>query len=217
MARPRKEDARDLRGLAIEASIALLADRDQPELSMAEVARRIGCSAPALYQHFTDRDDLLDAVRRAVIDRVIARKQQRYDRPDIHPLSNLAEGGHTYLSNAAKAPALYRLIYCRPPSSGAPADAISDGALEALTRGVRACQAEGLATQQDPRELARLLWSMVHGAALLALDSAQDQRAAAWEQAHRSVDLAIALIAAPAPRAHGEPDETDTPTRGPDK
>ena len=74
------------------------------------------------------------------------------------------------------------------------ADAISETGLTALARGVRACQAEGLATGHAPEELARCLWSMVHGAVLLALDGANARKDAAWREAHRSVDIALALL-----------------------
>jgi AcrR family transcriptional regulator len=194
MARPRKQDARDLRLLAIDAAISLLTEREAPDLSMAEVARMIGCSAPALYAHFADKDDLLDTVRQTVLERQTAGKKRRYDHPTKSALENLADGGHAYLENAARAPAIYRLIYCRTPESEEATEAVSRPALTALARGVAACQAEGCATEHAPEEVARLLWSMVHGAALLALDSAEGQRADAWRDAHKCVDLAMALI-----------------------
>ncbi|GAA5080848.1 TetR/AcrR family transcriptional regulator [Roseibacterium beibuensis] len=194
MARPRKQDARDLRLLAIDAAISLLTERQSPDLSMAEVARMIGCSAPALYAHFADKDDLLDTVRQAVLERQTAEKKRRYESPTKSALENLADGGHAYLDNAARAPAIYRLIYCRTPKPEKATEAASRPALTALARGVAACQAEGYATKHAPEEMARLLWSMVHGAALLALDSAEGQKADAWRDAHRCVDLAMALI-----------------------
>jgi len=194
MARPRKQDARDLRLLAIDAAISLLTERQSPDLSMAEVARMIGCSAPALYAHFADKDDLLDTVRQAVLERQTAEKKRRYESPTKSALENLADGGHAYLDNAARAPAIYRLIYCRTPKPEKATEAASRPALTALARGVAACQAEGYATKHAPEELAHLLWSMVHGAALLALDSAEEQNADAWRDAHRCVDLAMALI-----------------------
>jgi len=194
MARPRKQDARDLRLLAIDAAISLLTERESPDLSMAEVARVIGCSAPALYAHFTDKDDLLNTVRQTVLERQTAGKKRRYKRPTKSALENLAEGGHMYLDNAARAPAIYRLIYCRTPKSEEATEAASRPALTALALGVAACQAEGYATEHPPEDVARLLWSMVHGAALLALDSAEGQRADAWRDAHKCVDLAMALI-----------------------
>ena len=214
MARPRKQDARDLRGLAIEAAIALLSDRETPDLSMAEVARAIECSAPALYAYFTDRDDLLDTVRRTVIDRQTAGKTARYRRPSRSALEALADGGHAYLEDAAKAPALYRLVHCRTVGSGGAADAISGPALSALAQGVNACRAEGYATDHPPDHLARLLWSMVHGAAMLALDSPADQRAEAWVRAHQSVDLAIALIRGAGRQTDGARDDSPSIAHG---
>ncbi len=214
MARPRKQDARDLRGLAIEAAIALLSDRETPDLSMVEVARAIECSAPALYAYFTDRDDLLDTVRRTVIDRQTAGKTARYRRPSKSALEALADGGHAYLEDAAKAPALYRLVHCRRAGSGGAADALSGPALAALARGVNACRAEGYATDHPPEPLARLLWSMVHGAALLALDSPADHRAEAWAHAHQSVDLAIALTRGAGRKTDGTRDNSPCAAHG---
>jgi len=217
MARPRKQDARDLRLLAIDAAISLLTERESPELSMAEVARMIGCSAPALYAHFADKEDLLDTVRQTVLERQTAGKKRRYERPTKSALETLADGGHAYLDDAARAPAIYRLIYCRTPKSEGAIETVSRPALTALARGVAACQAEGYATEHSPEDMARLLWSMVHGAALLALDSAEGQRADAWRDAHRCVDLAMALIRSEDAGRLGssktELDETEGPER----
>lgn len=196
MARPRKEEARDLHRLAVEATISLLEDRDRPELSMAEVARTIGCSAPALYAYFEDRDDLLDTVRRSVIESRNREKATRYAAPSEDPLRTLAEGGHGYLREAQAHPALYRLIYCRANGIGAPNDAVTTSALGALTRGIEACQSHGYAVDWPAEPIAQMLWSMVHGAALLALDSEDPRSPIAWGKAHRSVDTVIALIAA---------------------
>lgn len=196
MPRPRKEEARDLHRLAIEATISLLEDRDRPELSMAEVARTIGCSAPALYAYFKDRDDLLDTVRRSVIESRNKEKAARYASPSEDPLKILAEGGHRYVGEARAHPALYRLIYCRADSVGTSEDAVTVPALSALTRGVRACQSHGYAIDWPAEPIAQMLWSMVHGAVLLALDSEDPRSPVAWGKAHRSVDSVIALIAA---------------------
>jgi len=200
MARPRKADALDLRRLAVNAAIGLLSGRAQPDLSMAEIARAIGCSAPALYTHFTDKQGLLDAVRREVVAQQTAQKKSRYGFANTDPLRTLAEGGHAYLRRARASPAIYRLIYCMPPRSPSRDaaesvdKAISDGALQALSDGVRACQAAGYAKAHDAEDVARLLWSMVHGAVLFALDSSDAQADEMWRHAHGSVDTVIAMI-----------------------
>jgi hypothetical protein len=55
---------------------------------------------------------------------------------------------------------------------------------------------------------------MVHGAAMLALDSPADHRAEAWARAHESVDLAIALIAGTRPAPDGARDDSPSIANG---
>jgi AcrR family transcriptional regulator len=46
----------------VDAARALAAEQGWPAVTVRAVAARIGCSAPALYQYFRDKDEILDAL-----------------------------------------------------------------------------------------------------------------------------------------------------------
>lgn len=62
MARPKKSDAIDIQDRAVTEVIAQLRDGTHT-FSLNTIAKKIGCSAPALYAYFSSKDDLLDHVR----------------------------------------------------------------------------------------------------------------------------------------------------------
>lgn len=193
MARPRKDLAIDIKARAIEATIAQLAAAPE-SLSLAAVARRIGCSAPALYAHFRNKDDLLEEARRAAFAELIREKARRYAAPISDPLARLAEGGRAFVAFARDNPALYRLIFA-PGHGGAARVEPVEAALAPLVAGLRAAQAAGFARGADPEALARALWCAAHGAIMTALDDrspgAGETR---WEQAFDAVSTIMSLI-----------------------
>ncbi len=194
MARPRKHEALNIRARAIDEATALLGS-GRGVFSLAEVAGRIGCSAPALYAYFGGKDDLLRAVRAEVFARLTAAKAARYATPCADPIARLRAGGHEQVAFAAANPALYRLLYAPRHDAGAEPPAISEAALEALTAGVRAAQMAGFAPGADARTVALTLWFMVHGAILMALDGQlPGPDAARWARAHEAVDTTMALL-----------------------
>ena len=50
----------------VDAARTLAAEQGWPAVTVRAVASRIGCSAPALYQYFRDKDEILDAILKAV-------------------------------------------------------------------------------------------------------------------------------------------------------
>ena len=68
----------DLRNCAIIAAAELIESIGSYDITIAQVAKRVGVSAPALYRHFTDKDALLTAVRElthlGIMDYITARR-----------------------------------------------------------------------------------------------------------------------------------------------
>ncbi len=196
MARPRKQDALDIQARAVQEAIALL--RQDQTITLSAVARRVGCSAPALYAHFVDKNDLLRAVRAAAFAEMTRVKATRYAAPTADPATRLRDGGHAYVAFARENPRLYRLLYAPAPEIGAESDRIAKGALDALSAGVRAAQQVGLAPGTPAGDVAEVLWFTVHGAVMMALDGQLPGPAEArWNRAHRAVDRIVALMSAP--------------------
>lgn len=196
MARPRKTDALDIRALAVSHALKMIAQRSDCDFTMAELAREIGCSAPALYSHFSSKDALLQAVRQSGFAQVTQRKSDHYADEASSPLERLYQGGMNYLEFARTSPALYRLLYAPPPAVAAEASPIPEHAIQAFARAIQMCQETGFAPNRPAREVALMLWSMVHGAAMLTLDRQMPGASseADWRDAKATVDTAIALL-----------------------
>ncbi len=203
MPRPRKQDALNIRERAVEVTIDLLR-HGGPTFALTDVARRVGCTAPALYAHFDGKDHLLREVQATVFARRTRQKTDRYARPSADPIGRLAAGGHDYVAFAEANPGLYRLLHAPDHAAGPEPVAISDTALASLEAGVKAAQPFGFAAHADARDVAQMLWFLVHGAILMALDDQLPGPASArWARAHHAVDTAMALLSSPV--TQGEP------------
>ncbi|HEY0838380.1 MAG TPA: WHG domain-containing protein [Azospirillum sp.] len=204
MARPRKDQALDVARRAVEEAVRLLQTHRAEELTMAVVAGAVGCRAPALYNHFRNRDALLRAVHDAGFERLYAEKLAVAARTDGDAFARLREGGVAYVAFAIENPALYRLMFDPPPVAGLDGNPFDTDRgmklLGFLRASIFACQSEGFLPGRDPDLVAFTLWSTVHGAALLILNGRipaanRDQQ----ELAAATVDTVMALVAATRP------------------
>ena len=152
------------------------------------LAGRIGCSAPALYAHFKNKDDLLDQVRLRVQRDLRTEKRERYAVPDDDPIGLLKQGGNAYIAFARQNPALYRLVFA--PAHAAAQDSImmDDDAVMPLASGIRAAQKSGYFSAVDAEDMARLMWFALHGAILMALDHKHSTEDEAWQDAYGVID-----------------------------
>ncbi|EKV29580.1 Transcriptional regulator, TetR family [Caenispirillum salinarum AK4] len=168
-------------------------------MTMARIAAAVGCSAPALYGHFRNRDALLRAVHDAGFEQLVRDKVAVAAQTAGDPIGRLREGGRAYVAFALDNPALYHLMFNPPPLpefAGNPFEHDAGMAsLLLLRRAVEAAQAAGYLPAEDADRVAFILWSTVHGAVSLMLQNraphpAADRQALGWQV----VDSAISLI-----------------------
>lgn len=194
MSRPRKQDAIDIRARAIDETISLLR-LDPSALSLGSIARRIGCSAPALYAHFANKDDLLEQARVTALADLLAEKRRRYAAKGGDPLMRLDEGGRAFIDFASENPALYRLIFAPGHVQTGSAVTLEVTTIVPLANGIRAGQAAGLVVDGDSERLAWTMWFAVHGAIMMVLDGqVSDAGGDRWSSAHATVDTVMGLI-----------------------
>jgi AcrR family transcriptional regulator len=160
-----------LRADLIDAAIELLAEGESIEaVSVRAVTARVGVTPTALYLHFGDREQLLDAVKDRCFGElrryVLAAEEQT--GPD--PRAQLDAMCLAYLAFSRQRPGYYRVLFHagRGPAPG-PEHAPDPGgwppnAVEAfgdLVRGVARC----LTDQREPAEVAIQVWAGLHGLA----------------------------------------------------
>jgi AcrR family transcriptional regulator len=172
----------DLRSALLREAVRTIRSDGIEALTLRGVGARLGVSRTALYRHFTDKSALLAAVAaegfRALRDALVGAVEGAAD-----PASGFKDQGRAYVRFAVQNPAHYRVMFGRFwGDRSEEADAVRAGgaAFGALVDLLVTLQAQGLARQGDPVQLARFIWASVHGVAMLALDGQ-------WE--HQRTDL----------------------------
>jgi AcrR family transcriptional regulator len=179
MARPRNADRIDIPSRAVEVATRLFVERGVDNVTLAEIAAEVGCRAPALYRYFQNKEALLLAVHNDGFRRMYSYKLDAAEAAGASAFERLRLGGLTYVRFAMEHPQLYELMFLdRAPHrhlralKAAHDPAGEDYALRSqqfLSASIRACQEEGYLCGLDPDIAAFTFWSVVHGAASLAL------------------------------------------------
>jgi AcrR family transcriptional regulator len=161
---PRGEGAR-LREQLLQATTELLDEvGDAGHVSVRAIARRAGVSPTALYLQFPDRDALVAAAVDAGFEAFNAALMEAAAGPQ-HPRDRLEAMGLAYLAFSERQPALYAILFsARRPVLETP---LSDRerAFDGLVALLR--QVDASLDADAARELAMLVWSSLHGYAML--------------------------------------------------
>ena len=152
----------DLRTEMLAAAADLLEERGHAELSMREVARRVGVSHNAPYRHFPDRQALLDAIAAEGFRQLAAEMAMVTGGS---PAERLALLGQKYVEAAVQRPGRFALMWTVTPAAGEfpQTGAAAMGLLAVLTGAVSEV------TGSDDRVDIVASWSLVHGLAHLVI------------------------------------------------
>ncbi len=163
-----KNPKRDLRKEALAEAKSIIADVGLEQLSLREVARRLGVSHQAPYKHFASRDHLLAEI---VAD-TFAEFAAYLDRVPLgdDPHLDLGRLGSAYLAYAERYPLDYRLIFASTlpdplahPTMMQNARHAFDVLLSALARLPERSACSDEVRYQD----ALFIWSALHGLAMM--------------------------------------------------
>ncbi|TIX92292.1 TetR/AcrR family transcriptional regulator [Rhizobium sp. P44RR-XXIV] len=159
----------DLRNALLEAGRALLEEGGPAALSIREIARRVGVSAPAAYHHFSGLDDI--AV--ALAERGFAELAERLQAAPSNAKGQLGPAGMAYVGFARDNPGLYRLMF----GEGFRGAFAADERVRALRSDAYEVLKTGLSKRVPASEVstaALFLWSLTHGLSLLMIDGQFD-------------------------------------------
>ncbi|MCU1369016.1 MAG: putative TetR family transcriptional regulator [Ilumatobacteraceae bacterium] len=137
-------------------------------LSLRRLAGRLGVTAPALYAHVRDKQDLLRALAEGEFDALVARFDAVIE-PD--PVARVKSHNRVYVRYAQENPELFRVMFLFPPElspASVPAGVELPGAtraFEAAASAVEEAIAAGSIVADDPLLVALALWSGSHGVA----------------------------------------------------
>lgn len=175
--RPRRKRADryhhgDLRRALLEEALRTIQAGAAGDLTLRAMGERLGVSRTALYRHFSDKQALLAAVGRegfGMLRLALAEAWERHGRgrPGFEAM------GLAYVRFAVTHPAHYRVMFGGfLESSGRDAELVTEAkaAFQVLVDSLVEQQQQGLVRPDDPQLLARFIWALVHGIAMLAID-----------------------------------------------
>ncbi|MEV8373285.1 TetR/AcrR family transcriptional regulator [Kribbella sp. NPDC056861] len=160
-----------VRQRVIEAASDLLAREGRESVTTRAVASAAGVQPPAIYRHFGDMDELLEAVAEHGYAKFLAAKQVVPAPSD--PVEDLRAGWDLAVEFGLENPALYALMYGEP-RRGTSSAAFQAG-MQILIGRIRRLAAAGW-LRVDERLAAALIHATARGAVLTWLSQPEDQR-----------------------------------------
>ncbi len=171
-------------------------------VSMRKIARRVGITQAAIYQHFENKEAILFVIiedffgeLRAALDAVVA--------AESGPLERLRRAMRTYVEYGLSRPEEYRLVFMTPMSGLVRAGVAvprTEGALAKSSQGslafdvldgaVREVVARGIVRHDNKELLTEAIWAAGHG--LVSLLITHDHFP--WTDRKAVIDLQIDLI-----------------------
>jgi len=165
-------DRSEVRAMILEAATRLFLAHGYESFSLRQVAEEIGYTPTTIYLYFTDKDALLFAVAVEGFKRFHQALEAAYAGNE-HPVTRLAALGNAYCDFGLQNPLHYRLMFMQRPEfleRSLPEDnKPMRESFEVLHRTMQECVAGGFVRQDDPRLLADLVWSLMHGVVSLAI------------------------------------------------
>jgi AcrR family transcriptional regulator len=164
-----EQEVESFRGRLVRAAEKLFAAHGAAGVTMRQIAKSLGYSQTAAYRYFADKDEILAAVRAAVLDRFCTKLETAL-KPGRDARENARAVGQAYLRFAVEDPDSYRLIF------------VTDGQdlmapeFSQMARRINATMTDyvrALIDQRylegDPVELGRAFWVAAHGVVMLHL------------------------------------------------
>lgn len=164
----------DLRQSLIDAVIALINEEGISDLSLRQVARRVGVSHNAPYRHFVDKEALLAAVAEQGFQSLQSAMETAKQAIPLEASQCLEAIGIAYVNFALAHPVHYRLMfgdYRSDLSQYSTLAAAAQQSFMVLVNTIIEGQRTGIFRAADPVEMARVAWSLVHGQSMLLLNN----------------------------------------------
>lgn len=163
----------DLRRAVIDTALQLIAAQGIESLTLREIARRVGVSRMAPYRHFENKGVLLAVLAQEGFQAMYVHLQSALNEASTHPLARLQAIGVAYIFYAVENPVHYRVMFDSSLSDRTIYPFLYQTAVknfECLVQVLIECQQAELIRAGDPKELAQIHWSLVHGLSMLLID-----------------------------------------------
>ena len=162
----------NLRRALLDEALATIRAEGVDGLTLREIGARLGVSRTALYRHFADKGALLTAVAtegfRTLREQLVAAWDEGGGGRAAFESMGVA-----YVRFAVANPSHYRVMFGGFVNESAPEPALiaeGHGAFQALVDALATLQRETIVRNDDTLKMARFVWAVVHGVAMLAID-----------------------------------------------
>ena len=189
----------DLRRALLEEALRTIQADGVDSLTLRSVGERLGVSRTALYRHFSDKPALLAAVGREGFRLLRLTLTDAWEQ-NGRGRAGFEAMGLAYVRFAVEHPSHYRVMFGGFIESCEKDAAFIDEAKSAFQVLVDALvdqQRAGIVRADDPMLQARMVWSLVHGIAMLVIDGqlrGNDERGEALK--HYAIERLRAAIGA---------------------
>lgn len=180
----------------LDAALHLYSEGDYSSVTMRAIAQAVGCQSPSLYHYFASKDDIFQALEEAGVALILAHYTAP-EREDAGSLEKLRTRYWRYYSFSRVHPDYFRLLFLERFSPQG--QAFRKQVMESVESGrrVTACIADGsFPANTDRVAAAQLLWSAVHGPAVLGLRAWDMGPSQTDVMAARGIELTILAIQA---------------------
>jgi AcrR family transcriptional regulator len=163
----------DLRRAVIDTALQLIAEQGIESLTLREISQRIGVSRMAPYRHFENKALLLVALAQEGFQALFIHLQAALAQSPTDPLVRWQSIGVAYILYAVENSVHYRVMFDSSLSNRKIYPELYATALQnfnGLLEIIMECQQQQLIRLDDPKELAQISWSLVHGLAMLYID-----------------------------------------------
>ena len=199
--RARKKPAKayhhgDLRRALLDEALRTIQTRGVEHLTLRSVGERLGVSRSALYRHFADKQSLLATVGKegfSTLRQVLADAWEA-NRPGRIGFEAM---GRAYVQFAVAHPSHDRVMFGGFIESAAKDDhfvAEAKAAFQVLVDALIEQQNAGGIRRDDPVQMARFVWAVVHGTAMLLIDGQVPEAAQKESLEQYSVERIYASI-----------------------
>jgi AcrR family transcriptional regulator len=182
--RPGRYHHGDLRRALLQEAVHVIQAQGVETLTLRSVGERLGVSRTALYRHFADKSALLAAVAREGFRTLRLELLAAWRASGWEAFEAM---GLVYIRFAVANPSHYRVMFGGFVKGHPDPELVEEatGAFQALVDAIAALQQAGTFRGDDPRQLARVIWALVHGVAMLAIDGQIEHQGATVDSVAR--------------------------------
>lgn len=180
----------NLRRALIDEALATIQAEGVDALTLRAIGARLGVSRSALYRHFADKRALLTAVATEGFTALREKLVAAWEDGGRDEAAFRAMGA-AYVRFAIENPSYYRVMFggfvdqeARDPSLVAEAMA----AFQALVDALASLQRDSILRDDDTVLMARYVWALVHGMAMLGIDGHLREPGAVERLVHYAVE-----------------------------